>query len=323
MKSVKFILGTIIPPIIGFALIYFSFSQFSAEQIQEIKSQFKFADYTYLVISLFFALVAYYSRAYRWLIQLEHLGYKSSFQNSFVAICISYLINLTIPRSGEISRAGVLNKTDNIPFQIGFGTIVSERIIDLLILLFITLIAFLIEFEIIITFIADSNFSVIKLLFTISGLLIILFAVFLIFRFSNHQIILSIKEKVLHFKDIVQSVLFIKRKKAFIFHTLIIWGSYLIMFSITFFMFPETSNLEPKVILVAFVAGSFAVTLTNGGIGAYPLIIAKTLLFYGVSETIGTALGWIVWSSQIAFILILGCSAFLVFPFLKKQIIKT
>lgn len=318
MKTVKFILGTIIPPIIGFALIYFSFSQFSAEQIQEIKSQFKFADYTYIIISLFFALVAYCSRAYRWLIQLEHLGFKTTFQKSFIAICISYLVNLTIPRSGEISRAGVLNKTDDIPFQIGFGTIVSERIIDLLILLLITFIAFLIEFEVIITFITDSNFSIPKLLFTISALLIVLLGMFLIFRFSNHRNVLSIKEKVLHFKDIVQSVFFIKRKKAFIIHTLIIWGSYLIMFSITFLMFPETSHLEPKAILIAFVAGSFAVTLTNGGIGAYPLIIAKTLLFYGVSETIGTALGWIVWSSQIAFILILGCLAFLVFPFLKK-----
>lgn len=318
MKTIKFILGTIIPPIIGIALIYFAFSQFSEEQIQEIKSQFEFADYTFIFISLIFAFIAYCSRAYRWLIQLEHLGHPSNFKNSFTAVCISYLINLTIPRSGEISRAGILNKTDNIPFQIGFGTIVSERIIDLLILLFITFIAFVIEFEVLITFLNTSEFSIAKLIIIVSILLGLIISLFFIIRFSNHRMILSLKEKIIHFKNIVQSVLYIKRKKAFILHTLIIWISYLSMFSVTFFMFPETSHLTPKVILIAFVAGSFAVTLTNGGIGAYPLIIAKTLLFYGVAETTGTALGWIVWSSQIIFTLILGCIAFIVFPFLKK-----
>lgn len=319
MKTIKFILGTIIPPIIGITLIYFAFNQFTQAQITEIKKQFLLADYSYIIISLVFALIAYCSRASRWLIQLEHLGHHSNFKNSFVAICISYLVNLTIPRSGEISRAGILNKTDKIPFQIGFGTIVSERIIDLLILLCLTGLAFLLEFEVVISFLNKNEFSLLQLTLSLLSISAIVIALFLIFRFSNHRIVLSIKEKIIHFKNIVQSVLYIKRKKAFLVHTLIIWTCYLIMFSITFLMFSETSLLNPKVLLIAFVAGSFAVTLTNGGIGAYPLIIAKTLLFYGVSETTGTALGWIVWTSQIAFTLVLGCLAFIVFPFLKNK----
>jgi hypothetical protein len=91
------------------------------------------------------------------------------------------------------------------------------------------------------------------------------------------------------------------------------------MFYITIFAFPETSNLSFDEVLTGFIVGSFAIVFTNGGFGAYPLLISKAFLLYQIPETIGTAFGWIVWSSQILLILVLGCISFLILPFLKSN----
>src|SRR5690606_28522675 len=100
-----------------------------------MKSYFNDVNYFYLLLSLFFMKVSHASRAYRWKYSLLYLGYQSSFLNNFMAISVGYLLNLTIPRSGELSRAAVLQKYDSIPFDKGFGTIIAERIIDLVFLI--------------------------------------------------------------------------------------------------------------------------------------------------------------------------------------------
>src|SRR5690554_2938889 len=106
-----------------------------------MKSYFRSADYFYVALSLLFMKISHASRAYRWKYSLQYLGYQSSFWNNFMAISVGYLLNLTVPRSGEISRAVILQKYDKIPFDKGFGTIIAERIIDLMFLLFFVTLA--------------------------------------------------------------------------------------------------------------------------------------------------------------------------------------
>ncbi len=319
MKHFFSILKKLLPPCIGVALIYVAFNQFDATQINEIINKFKSANYIYIFISLLLALVGYFSRAYRWLLSLKQLGYSVKFINSFVAVNISYLLNLTIPRSGEVSRAGLLTKTDNIPFQEGFGTIVAERIIDFIILLFITGVVVILKFDTIVPLVDWSKFSFssIKFFILIGIIFIILIIVFL--KIYGKKIITLLKSKTSGFSTGIQAIVNLQKKQQFLFHTLLIWTSYILMFYVTIYSFNETATLTFDQVLTGFVVGSFAIVFTNGGIGAYPLLIAKVFVLYNIPETIGTAFGWIVWTSQIILILILGFSSFLILPFLKSN----
>ena len=236
-----------------------------------------------------------------------------------MAVSIGYLMNMTIPRSGEISRALILKKYDNIPFDKGFGTIVAERVVDTVILLFLVLLAFFVQFDVVKAFILDK--IPMEEVFWIMGLGSLLFiCVVFIYIYSKHAVVLTIKGKIAGLKEGVLSIFKMKNKGGFLFHTALIWSSYIMMFYVTIFTLDETSTISIGAVLSSFIVGSLAIAVTSSGFGTYPVLIAKILLFYSIPETVGTAYGWIVWTSQIVLVLILGVLSFLLLPvFNRKQ----
>lgn len=110
------------------------------------------ADYKWILIGLLCGVLSHFSRAYRWLYMAEPLGFKPKLANSFMAVYSAYLINYTIPRAGEIARATILSNYEDVPFDQGFGTIVSERIADMLMLFLIIGIAMVLQFEFVANF---------------------------------------------------------------------------------------------------------------------------------------------------------------------------
>ncbi|UOX35142.1 flippase-like domain-containing protein [Flavobacterium sediminilitoris] len=307
-----------IPLLIGIGLIYYQYSSFSEEQIKRIKVYFKSADYFYVLLSVIISLFGYWSRSYRWKYSLQHLGYEPKFHNSFFAVSISYLINLTIPRSGEVTRAIILKKYEGIPFDKGFGTIVAERVIDFLIFLLFVITAFLLQFDKINHFIF-SNISPNRIIFiTIIGF-ISFFAFLLIWKWAKWPIILKIKSKFIGLIEGMTSVLKMKNKWKYLFHSFFIWFCYLLMFYVCIFSIPETASISFDVVIMGFIFGSLAVGFTNGGIGAFPISIAKVLLLYGIAEDAGTALGWIIWTSQTLLTIILGLFSYLFLNIFNKN----
>ncbi|WP_321539541.1 lysylphosphatidylglycerol synthase transmembrane domain-containing protein [Flavobacterium piscinae] len=123
-------LSILLPILLGLALVIYTYNKFTPEQLEEIKLQFKNADYFYIYISLLISAVALWSRGYRWRYTLEHLGYKPKISTNVMAVCIGYFINMSIPRSGEVSRALILKKYEDVPFDKAFGTIIAERVVD-------------------------------------------------------------------------------------------------------------------------------------------------------------------------------------------------
>uniref|UniRef100_UPI0040484E63 lysylphosphatidylglycerol synthase transmembrane domain-containing protein n=3 Tax=Flavobacterium TaxID=237 RepID=UPI0040484E63 len=121
--NIRKFLSLTVPLFIGLGIIYYQYTTLSSTEIEKIKISFIKADYFYIFLSLFIALFGYWSRAYRWKFSLQHLGYNTQFRNDLMTVCVSYFINLTIPRSGEISRAALLKKYEKVPFDKGFGTI--------------------------------------------------------------------------------------------------------------------------------------------------------------------------------------------------------
>jgi uncharacterized protein (TIRG00374 family) len=152
-------LSLIVPLLIGIGIIYYQFTTLTPTEINNIKLSFLKADYFYIYLSLLVSLVGYWSRAYRWKFALKHLGYQTKFHNDFMTVCVSYLVNLTFPRSGEISRAALLKKYEKVPFDKALGTVVSERLVDLLIFLLFVTIGMVSQFHTIYDFLLEKNLN--------------------------------------------------------------------------------------------------------------------------------------------------------------------
>lgn len=303
----------------GLGIIYYQYTTLSTDELEKIKISFIKADYYFIYLSLFIALFGFWSRAYRWKFALQHLGYKTKFHNDLLTVCVSYLINLTIPRSGEISRAALLKKYEGVPFDKAFGTIVAERIVDMLIFLLFVAIGFLLQFDTLYQYLINNGVQ----FETLIGLLVAGFVLFILFIliwiYAEWSIILKLKQKLSGLIEGMQSVLKMKDKWKYIFHSFFIWFSYLAMFYVTIFALPETSEISFDIVVMGFIFGTLAVGFTNGGLGAYPLAVASIFSLYGISEGIGTAFGYLIWVSQTLLTIFLGLLSYLLLPLLNKK----
>jgi glycosyltransferase 2 family protein len=317
-KLIRKWLSIVVPFLLGIGIIIYQYNSFSENQIIEIKSYFRNANYFFIFLSLFIALLGFWSRAYRWKFSLEHLGYKTHLHNNIMAVCIAYLMNLTVPRSGEVSRALVLKKYENIPFDKAFGTIVAERVVDLLIFSLFVIIGFIFQFKVLKDYVLEKvPFEKLILIFSIGTIGFIVFI--LIWIYSNWKIVNKLKEKFSGLIEGMTSILKMKNKWAFLFHSFFIWFTYILMFYVTVFALKETADISFGAVVIAFIFLSLAIGFTNNGFGVYPLIVAEIFLLYGVSKTAGTAFGWLAWTSQTLLMIVLGGLSFLLLPLLNRK----
>ena len=311
-------LSILIPILLGVGIIVYQYNKFTEAQVNEIIGYFKNADYFYVILAVFIGFIGNAIRAYRWKYMLDHLGYQTSFQNNFMAVNIGYLLNLTVPKSGEISRALIVKKYNNIPFDKGFGTIVAERLIDMLFLLFFMLLSVILQFKIVKAFILDKIPLQLMTLLAIFGIFFLIVFI-LIYKYSKLKIVAVFKEKISGLKEGLLSIIHMKKKWKYFFQTILIWSSYLITYYVATKVIPETSTLTFEAIITCFVVGSIAIAFTNSGFGAYPFLTSKVLLFYAIAEPAGTAFGWIIWTSQMLLVLLLGLLSFLLLPILNRK----
>ena len=312
-------LTLIIPLIIGISIIYYQYTTLSAPEIEKIKNSFQKANYYYIYLSLLIAILGHWFRAYRWKFSLNHLGYETHFKNNFLTVCVSYLVNLTIPRSGEISRAALLKKYEKVPFDKAFGTIVAERIVDFILFLLFVCVGFFSQFDKLYQFLLSKNIPIQSLIsFALIGLiLVVLFA--LVWIYAEWKIIKKLKKKLAGLTEGMMSVYKMEKKWWYIFHSVMIWMCYLMMFYVAIFALPETTTISFDIVVMGFVFGSLAVGFTNGGLGAYPLAVALIFTLYGIPNDIGTAFGYLVWTSQTLLTIVLGLLSYLLLPVVNKK----
>jgi uncharacterized protein (TIRG00374 family) len=318
-KQIRKWLTVLIPLLIGIGIIYYQYTTLTAEEIDKIKISFEKANYYFILLSLVIACLGYWSRAYRWKFALNHLGYETKFSNNFFTVCVSYLVNLTVPRSGEISRAALLKKYEDVPFDKAFGTIVAERIVDLLIFFLFVLIGFVSQFDKIYQFLLNENASFQSLILTAIVGVFLFFGFILIWIYAEWQIILKLKKKLSGLVEGITTVYKMKDKWNYIFHSFFIWFSYLMMFYVAVFALPETSEINFDIVIMGFIFGSLAVGFSNGGLGAYPFSIALIFSLYGITKDVGTAFGWLVWTSQTILTILLGLISYVLLPVLNRN----
>lgn len=312
--GLKKILKVIIPLVLGGFLVWYSLSKVSIDTLLEY---FKSANYWWIALGLFFGILSHLSRAYRWKFLLEPMGYKPDFGNSTMAVLVAYLVNYAVPRAGEVSRAAVMANYEKIPFEKGFGTIVAERIADLIMMLLIICITLFVQFDFIYELLTK-NFSPVKIVILLS-ILIIGFLIFSQFvKKANSGIGLKIKNFVTGLVEGATSIFKMKNKWAFIFHTVFIWAMYVAMFWATIPAI-ESLNVPFGAILIGFIAGGFSIAATNGGVGLYPIAVAGAFALFGIPEEPANAFGWIMWTAQTAMIIVFGGLAFLLLPIYNKN----
>lgn len=281
-------------------------------------------DYTWVIISIAISILSYWARAYRWNILLKPLGYAelSAYRTS-LAVLVGYLANLAFPRLGEITRCGMLKRSDNVPVSSSLGTVISERLIDMVTLMFLIVLLLFVEYERFVSFLTDT-FSgletidgiVWKAALLLIGLVVVLFlGFFLLFKKS-----LRVREFV---RQLVAGILSLRRIEnipGFLISTVVLWVTYFFMSYIIVFSIPETSHLGWMAGIMLLVTGGIALAVpVQGGIGTYHAFVSSMLVLYSIEKTTGVFLATLLHTSQIIAIAVFGGIALLLSMFLKKR----
>ncbi len=320
-------------PGLGIFFIWLFMRNLSSDQKHEIFQSLKIANYYWILFAIVLGVLSHLSRALRWKILMEPLGYKPRTANVFMAVMIGYLANLALLRLGEVSRCGILTRYEKIPFNKSFGTVITERAIDMVmfILLFFLMIFTLSEkLHIYIEqkvygplqekfhFATNPDIYLVLILvvFAIAGLIM----AFIIHRkFKHTKFYRKFYDLFIGFMEGIRSLARIKKPFQFVMHTFIIWILYLLMAYIVFFSLEDTSHLGLDAGLAVLIFGSIGIMIVQGGIGIYPAIVAETLFIYAIPSTTGYAMGWLIWASQTIMILVAGVFSLLLLPVINRH----
>ena len=317
-KSFISALRNLTPLGLGIFLIYYSLSTITPDQRTLIWSYIEQAHPIPILISIIFGVLSHLSRAYRWKFLLNSLGYHPSFINLTGAVLVNYLSNLGIPRSGDVLRVTVISAYEKIPFSKGLGTVISERVIDLVMMILLVFSAIYVGGDWVQEQLGGSTILLVSFGVFIGFVAAIIAFPFLI-NTKRFPYFSRIKDFFLNIFQGIISIRSIPNALAFWAHTVFIWLMYVLMFWAIQFSLPEAALLSPKVVLIGFVAGGLSIVVTNGGIGLYPIAVAAVLNHYGMSYEMALAYGWIAWSTQTLLILLFGGLSFVSLPVINRK----
>ncbi len=316
---------------IGIFFIWIFLRKLTLDQKHEIWDSFINANYLWLLVSIILGILSHVIRALRWNSLLEPMGYKPKLKNTFSAVMIGYLANTALPRLGEVTRCGVLNKYEKIPMGKSFGTVMVERSLDLVVFAGLFFINLMIFYDKLGLYFREKVFNPMSERFQfengaiffllIPALVFLSMAVLLLVyrrKIQHLTLYLKIKELLIGFWHGLWAVTKIRKPFTFIFHSLMIWFLYYLMIYVCFFTMPQTSHLGPDAALSLLMFGSIGIIVVQGGIGIYPAIIAETLLLYNIPTTYGYALGWLGWTAQTLMIVITGLVSLVLLPVINK-----
>lgn len=316
---------------LGIGIVVWFWIQMKPEDKTQFLASVREAEYLWLGISILLGLISHYIRALRWRLLLKVNGYHPSVPNAFFAVMNMYFFNLLVPRLGEITRCGMLNRFEKVPMDKGLGSVVAERAVDLIMLMLFMGTAVLVQLPYLDSMrealaSTSSNASpapspsssglwrwVVLALFACAALLLYLLR-------KNPKIsglYLKIRNLAKGFWEGLKSVILVEEKKTFWLYTASIWILYFLMTWACFPALPNIGAAGPLPPLAIMAAGSIAIILVPGGVGAFPVIVAAVLALPhlgGVPQGQGLALGWIIWAAQTLLVLIAGSISLVLAP---------
>ncbi|MEL6561454.1 MAG: lysylphosphatidylglycerol synthase transmembrane domain-containing protein [Bacteroidota bacterium] len=295
---------------------------------QDFFEKFYTVDYSWVLFSMALSFTSYIARAYRWVLLINPFGYQLKTSRSIIAVFIGYLANLALPRLGEVTRCAVLKENDNIPIPLSFGTVITERIFDLIMLIILFLITMVLEFDIlyaffqqILEFVPDMSILIYSAggFMFISATLIILFRKRLIRWITGLKFYQKISGFVRQLWDGFLSFKQVENKAGFILSTITIWVVYFLMTYVITFSMVETESLGILAGMTMLVGAGVALIIpVQAGFGTYHFIITLLLTFYGIEKETGRFFATLLHTSQIITILLFGALSLIISFFIKK-----
>lgn len=311
-------LRILIPIVLGIFFIYITYRLTSQAERLLIWNYIKSAQIQYVVGAMLFGASADVIRGLRWQLLSKAIGYSSGTINSIASVFMCYTSNMAIPRSGEIIRATALSEYNKIPIGKTFGTIAAERVIDISISILILFLVWILQYDVIL----ESFFNEDYLMFIDNNFWLI-FSTVNIFIAIIFILITRVKKIKRFFISVLEGFLSLTKLKKklfpFMLLSLLIWTCYVLAFFTIKFSVTELNVIDNSLIFPAFVVGVFSISLSNHGLGVYPLAIALFLSNFGISTEIGLTYGWLAWSCQAIITLIFGGLSFFVLPLLKTR----
>lgn len=308
---------------LAFVLIVWQYRQLSPDDLAQIRvatGQVKGRLWLLIPIAIV-GFLSHYFRALRWKLLLIPLNLRPTTINITGAVLIGYLVNLLLPRMGEVARCTVLARYEKEPADKIIGTIVAERSFDLVCLIFVALLAFAIQVDVVRDYAGGllSKLSEKKgVLLTAAGILIavILLLVFIYKKGKNSKI----GGFIAGIGSGISAIWKMKNRALFLFYTVLIWACYLGLIYIGFYSLNATMGLDIRAALSVLVFGSLGMIVTPGGLGAYPIAVQEVLTqLYGVSAAMALAFGWVSWLVQTLLLLVLGFLALLILPIYNRR----
>ncbi|WP_406824944.1 lysylphosphatidylglycerol synthase transmembrane domain-containing protein [Pedobacter sp. KACC 23697] len=322
--DLKTALKFIILFLIGIGVLYLAFRGQNLEKIwQEIKT----ANYFWVVISAIAVLIAHVLRALRWQMLYHSIHYNVSFWQAYHAVMIGYLANLALPRFGEIGRCSVVHKAAKVPMFASIGTVITERLFDVVMLLLTSLAMLIFQYEIVADFLYQTIYlnlakkvSMVNYWWLVGlGVVFLLLAVSVVY-FLRQKFNKKFLRIFVNLRQGFGSYSKLKQKGLFLTYTLGIWFFYLLSVYFAFSSIQATSELHFNAAFTAIVFSGFAMAApVQGGIGVFHWMVAQSLVLYGISFKDGLAYSTIIHSSQVLLILLLG-SLSLFFILTKKEL---
>jgi uncharacterized protein (TIRG00374 family) len=330
-KTTKSVIQFIVLLGIGILLVWLSFRQV-APQKEKIIDAFKNANYFWILVSMAIGFFSHFLRAYRWNYLLKPVGYKTNLLNATCHVLIGYFANYGIPRMGEVSRCTLAAKYDKVPFEVAFGTVITERIVDTLLFVSIFFLTLAFQFTELIglanqiifnparNLFSDVAHNPVKLVVIIGGT----FLLVLLFFFLRKKFSSLLKGKlgniIKGMAEGIGSIRKMEKPGMFILLSLMIWTGYFYALYFCFFAIEGTSHLGQKECLTLLLFGTFGVIFSPGGLGAYPAIVGGILVYtFHVDVVAAFALPWLSWTSQFIFLIAAGIICLIILPVYNRK----
>jgi len=311
-RKFRNILNVILSLLLGCGIIWWMYRSFDFSHIRDVL--YDEMDWGMMLFSMVFGITAQLFRGLRWQQSLEPLGEHARKSTCIHGVFLSYASSLIIPRIGEVMRCGVLSRYDKVSFAKSIGTVVTERIIDSLLILLIVAIVIISQFGQFMVFFAKTGTNLSHFFgqftltgYIVTGICLVITVIFLYWVWKKMSSYVHFRKIVNDILSGIKSIKSVRRKWLFVAYTLGIWVSYFLHFYITFYCFSFTENLGITIALVAFIVGSIAVIVpTPNGLGPWHFAVKTILVLYGVSAVNGETFVLIVHTLQTALIPVLG-----------------
>jgi len=314
--------------VVTIALIWFSLQGLSEEnKWQYLKDTWQSANKAWLLAMAGIAMLSHVLRAARWRMLMVPSGHHPRLSHSFYSLMVGYLVNLVIPRGGEVSRCFNLYRLDKTPVDMSFGTVVVERIVDMLCLLILIAISFAVESEKLFQFIETlpigkpgDRLPIMLLLYIGAACIVFAVTAFLILR-RNEKLKAFMTKTWQGFKQGLSSVFRLENKGLFIVYSVSIWLLYFLMSYTVLQAFPSTNALGFGAVLSLFAIGSIAMAAPlPGGTGSYHVLVPQGLVFlYSVPQSEAVAFTFIFHGWQTAIMIVGGAISLLISSYIVRK----